>query len=265
MTDISMDRRLKWLVCVFGGALLLIWLWITPPGLLGKVDALGYAVCHRIADHSFFMADRQLPLCARCSGMYLGALIGLAYFLPRCRKAGFPPVRIQLVFGIFIIAFALDGVNSFADLLNGSPALYPPQNSLRLLSGTMVGLAASAILTAAVGQSVWREYQNVPALGGFRLLGGLVGVGLLADMALLSDNTLLVYPLAILSGITIPVFLGLAYSILWMSLAKRWNSFENWRGVWPFIGLGLCTALSQILITDLLRLAFTGTWSGFNL
>jgi hypothetical protein len=29
--------------------------------------------------------------------------------------------------------------------------------------------------------------------------------------------------------------------------------------------LGLCTALSQILITDLLRLAFTGTWSGFNL
>ena len=32
------------------GILLVVWLILTPPGLLGKADAIGYAVCHRIAD-----------------------------------------------------------------------------------------------------------------------------------------------------------------------------------------------------------------------
>ena len=31
-----------------------VWLSYTPPGLLGKADAIGYAVCHRISARSFF-------------------------------------------------------------------------------------------------------------------------------------------------------------------------------------------------------------------
>jgi hypothetical protein len=48
-------------------AVLLAGLWATPPGLLGKADAIGYAVCHRIDLRSFHLGDRQLPLCARCT------------------------------------------------------------------------------------------------------------------------------------------------------------------------------------------------------
>ena len=61
-------------VLVFLGFLM-----VAPPGLLGKADALGYAVCHRIDARSFHIGTRQLPLCARCSGMYLGALLGLVF------------------------------------------------------------------------------------------------------------------------------------------------------------------------------------------
>src|SRR5450759_1456011 len=56
-------------VLVFTG-----WFINTPPGLLGKADAIGYAVCHRISERSFHIGSIQLPLCARCSGMYLGAV-----------------------------------------------------------------------------------------------------------------------------------------------------------------------------------------------
>jgi hypothetical protein len=38
------------------------WWYYTPPGLLGKADAAGYAVCHRIASRSFLIGDRQTPL-----------------------------------------------------------------------------------------------------------------------------------------------------------------------------------------------------------
>ena len=46
-------------------------------GLLDKANRAAYAVCHRIAERSFTFAGRPLPLCARCSGTYLGAVAGL--------------------------------------------------------------------------------------------------------------------------------------------------------------------------------------------
>ena len=61
---------------VLVAALLLIgWLVETPPGLLGKEDAVGYAVCHRIDARSFHMGNTQMPLCP-------------APFLPCYRNAG---------------------------------------------------------------------------------------------------------------------------------------------------------------------------------
>src|SRR6476660_560765 len=47
---------------------------LLPGDLRYKINALGFGVCHQIAGHSFFIDDHQLPLCARCSGIYLGAL-----------------------------------------------------------------------------------------------------------------------------------------------------------------------------------------------
>ena len=63
------------------------WVYFTPEGILGKAGAVGYAVCHRIDLRSFHLGLRQLPLCARCTGMYLGALLGLTYFGLRHPKA----------------------------------------------------------------------------------------------------------------------------------------------------------------------------------
>ena len=76
---------------VIAAVVVVLWLIYTPEGLLGKADAIGYAVCHRIDLRSFHLGDRQLPLCVRCSGMYLGALLGLAYqaWLAPRERAGF--------------------------------------------------------------------------------------------------------------------------------------------------------------------------------
>ena len=58
-------------------AILLLYLLAPPHGLLDKADHAAYAVCHRISARSFAFAGRPLPLCARCSGTYLGAVAGL--------------------------------------------------------------------------------------------------------------------------------------------------------------------------------------------
>ncbi len=250
---------------VLAGILLLGWLVETPPGLLGKLDAIGYAVCHRIASHSFFIADRQLPLCARCLGMYLGTLTGLAFSFSRRRQGGFPPLRLQLVLGLFLLAFAVDGINSYAGLFSGHPLLYAPQNWLRLVTGTLLGLGMGTMLAAAFQQAVWKEYSARPGLASFGQLGLLLLAGAAIDLAVLSGNPLLLYPLAVLSTLTVLVLLSLAYTMLWALVVKRENTFGSWRELWLALTAGFSTALAQVIVIDILRFALTGTWAGFAL
>src|SRR3990172_4039303 len=97
----SLSRSLNWLVFLAVGLVFLGWLLSTPSGLLGKADAIGYAVCHRIDLRSFHLGARQLPLCARCSGMYLGALVAFVGLLAqgKARFGGFPRTALLVMFG----------------------------------------------------------------------------------------------------------------------------------------------------------------------
>ncbi|KAB2863423.1 MAG: DUF2085 domain-containing protein, partial [Anaerolineae bacterium] len=65
-----------WIALFFAIVIIGAWLLATPAGVLGKADAVGYAICHRITVRSFEAFDRQLPLCARCTGIYLGVASG---------------------------------------------------------------------------------------------------------------------------------------------------------------------------------------------
>ena len=44
----------------------------------GLLYAAGGLVCHQRPERSFHLAAAQLPVCARCLGLYLGAAVGLA-------------------------------------------------------------------------------------------------------------------------------------------------------------------------------------------
>jgi hypothetical protein len=45
-----------------------------PASLLALlVYAIGSAVCHQLPERSFYLWGRQLPVCARCTGLYAGA------------------------------------------------------------------------------------------------------------------------------------------------------------------------------------------------
>ena len=67
-------------------AILIIWLRFTPAGFWGKLRALGYAVCHQLEERSFCVHGVCSPLCARCTGMYLGAMLSLGYQAFQGRK-----------------------------------------------------------------------------------------------------------------------------------------------------------------------------------
>jgi uncharacterized membrane protein len=48
--------------------------WLPVP-LAGFVYLLGGRICHQIAERSFHVAGAQLPVCARCLGVYVGTAV----------------------------------------------------------------------------------------------------------------------------------------------------------------------------------------------
>lgn len=248
------------------GLLVLGWLVNTPSGLLGKADAVGYAVCHRIDVRSFHLGVRQLPLCARCSGMYLGAMLGLIFqAMTYPRRAGMPPRKLWLPLALFVAAFGVDGVNSYLHLFPGVPGLYEPQNWLRLLTGTGMGLGLAAMVYPAFNQSLWKNPDTSPALPGFRNLLGLMVLALAVDGLVQTENPFLLYPLALISAAGVLVLLTMIYTLVWLMVFRLENHFEESRQlILPLLG-GFGLALLQIAALDALRYLLTGTWGGFNL
>src|SRR5512136_1574619 len=88
------------------------WFLNTPPGLFGKADAIGYSVCHRLGERSFHIGSYQLPLCARCSGMYLGAMTGLVFqSIIGWKRFKIPHWTIIGLLVVLVVAFGIDGIN----------------------------------------------------------------------------------------------------------------------------------------------------------
>ena len=240
------------------------WLLYTPAGLSGKVDSLGYAVCHRIAERSFQAFGRALPLCARCSGMYLGALLGLVFQLVTApRRGGMPPLRVWFVLAILVGAFGFDGVNSFLKLILGNGPVYEPHNTLRLLTGTGMGLVISVILYPAYTMTAWQEIDPQPAISGLGRMGILLVLGLGLDALILFENPYLLLGLGLISGFGVWVVLALVHSLAWMMILRREGMATHLRDLAEPLLAGGTSALLMILLIDIARFTLTGTWGAF--
>lgn len=245
---------------------LFTWLLNTPPGLFGKADSIGYAVCHRIDLRSFYFGERQMPLCARCSGMYLGAMLGLVYQrIASNKRVGMLPKSIIIPTAFFALAFIADGVNSFLSIFPGSPNLYEPNNTLRLITGTGMGLAIAIILYPAFNATVWQLIDPRPPFENFKSFAVLVALGIGLIALVLLENPIILYPLAIISAAGVILLLTLVYTMVLVMVFRVENRYNHWNQVINYLIAGLTLAIIQIGILDFLRFFLTGTWEGFHL
>jgi uncharacterized membrane protein len=252
---------------------LAVWFSFAPPGLLGKADSIGYAVCHRIDERSFQLGDRQLPLCARCTGEFYAAAISLLFFaIVSPRKSGMPGWKLGAPLLVFLIAFGIDGTNSFLYLLKQTaggaldsiPNLYVPNNTLRLLTGSGMGIALASVLYPAFNQSAWKDADPGRALD-WKKLSGLICSVLLIDLAVLTEHPVVLFPIAILSVLGVLALLVIVFSMVWVLIMRQENEFTSLKQMWmPFLA-GTTLAFLMITTIDLIRFQLTGTWGAFPL
>ena len=141
-----------WLVALAASAwfLFLILSPVSPVPVAAAAYALGSLVCHQIPARSFHYGAIQLPVCARCIGIYGGAAVASVFFaadmpgpgtstsLPRRRALA--ARRRALVAGCLPMAatVALEWIGVWA-----------PGNMTRAITGVALGVAAAFVVVGA--------------------------------------------------------------------------------------------------------------------
>jgi uncharacterized membrane protein len=107
------------------------------------IYVVGSLICHQLPDRSFHVGDAQLPVCARCAGLYLGAAIGaLAWAVTASRRRHSLP-RVPT-----LVALAIAGAPTALTYTTALLGLFDPPNVWRAALAVPLGAAAGAIVGA---------------------------------------------------------------------------------------------------------------------
>ena len=108
--------------------------------------AVGGVICHQLPDRSFFVDGRQLPVCARCTGLYASGLIGFVGWMAvksvrRWRRLVVAPRVALAIVAAAAIPTALSYVTGITGVWDGS-------NLTRAALAVPLGVAAGAVVAA---------------------------------------------------------------------------------------------------------------------
>lgn len=109
---------------------------LAAAALSSTVYAAGALVCHQRPERSFHAAGAQFPVCARCTGIYLGACAGAWWLLGRRR-----PCQPAMARGFLGVALLLNLASVALEWIGLDPG-----NPGRAAAGVLLGYAAASLL-----------------------------------------------------------------------------------------------------------------------
>jgi uncharacterized membrane protein len=207
-----------------GLGLALVGFLLLPGSLAAKLQMLAAGVCAQRPGHSYFMGGVQLPLEARMGGIFAGFLVGVLYLLwaNRERAGLLPPAPLQALLLGFVALMALDGINAlFYDL--GWPALYAPQNAVRLATGLLCGLALALLAVPVLAGVLWRDWDFEPSVGSVAEVGWALCLLALVQLVTMSGAAALLYPVGLLmiAGVIVAFAVGNSYAVVLITRRER--------------------------------------------
>jgi len=171
----------------------------------------------------------------------------------RTRAAQLPPRDITIVLIGFIVLMGIDGLNSLMMLIPGAPHLYETDNWMRLLTGSLYGIAISALLTPYVTVTLWREptgERTLKSWGEVLLLANVAGA---IAMLALSQPSFLLWPLVAISMVGVVGLMSLMNTSIVTVLAGKANAYLGWRDLLRPGLFGLALALVEFMLIGALR------------
>jgi uncharacterized membrane protein len=110
------------------------------------IYAVGSLICHQKPERSFTLWAVQMPVCARCTGIYLGAALS-ALALPFVRSA---PGALARSRAATRIALVIAGLPTAATLLYEWSTGIMPSNAVRFGAGLPLGIAVAILIAGGI-------------------------------------------------------------------------------------------------------------------
>lgn len=102
----------------------------------------GSLVCHQLPDRSFHLSGIQFPVCARCTGLYLGAAVGMVALV-----AASPTWLSYSRARVLLVASSIPTGLTIATAWLG---WWDPGNTIRAALALPLGVAVGGIVTAVL-------------------------------------------------------------------------------------------------------------------
>ncbi len=229
-------------------ALLLLALSAAAGPVIGFLRALHSGVdYHSDSTHHLFLGGHQSIICARNTGIYVGALLTWfwAWGSGKGRACRFPPFRVAAVLALLVGVMAADGLNSLVADMGYQPA-YSPHNLLRLATGLGAGTAVAAYLLPVVSSVLWCSAPEEPILPSIRALLALLGLQAALWVIVALRVALFALPLALLTTLASLVLFG-AINLLVIVVLRGWdNTFDTVRQIMQPGGAAVALALVEM-------------------
>lgn len=121
---------------------------VLPAAAAAAIYGIGSFICHQFPDRSFHLAGAQLPVCARCLGIYAGfSAAAVGHVIPRVHvRAGRSPLTASSARWIFAMA-ALPTVATVALEWSG---LWASTNLVRVVAGSTLGIGLALVVMSAL-------------------------------------------------------------------------------------------------------------------
>jgi uncharacterized membrane protein len=121
----------------------------TSPGtvLVVAVYGIGSLVCHQLPERSWRLWTAQMPVCARCAGIYGGAAAASVLLLAWRVRSSVQTNRAR-------IAVALAALPSLATLVYEWTTGVTPSNALRFAAGIPIGVVVARLIVSAAEDQV---------------------------------------------------------------------------------------------------------------
>lgn len=105
--------------------------------------SVGGVICHQQAGRSFHLFGVQLPVCARCTGIYIGAALAAALFVARFARVGSRRNLARIAPRSILLAACVPVALTLAfEWTTG----ITPSNVVRALSGAPLGAAIAWLI-----------------------------------------------------------------------------------------------------------------------
>jgi uncharacterized membrane protein len=120
-------------------------LWFSALVLVPQlVFPVGHFICHQRPDRSFFISGHQMPVCARCTGLYAGAAI--AGPLALIFAVSITSQRSRAILGIAALPTLLTWTLEFVGLV-------PFSNASRFVAALPLGFAAAWLVLSVLSEA----------------------------------------------------------------------------------------------------------------